>query len=213
MELDEAARITQEAGREAVRQAMEARQIGSPWEISEAWLKISIAQRLLAEIKRKNEQLRILDELRLNDISNINVGNEKGIRHPIDLAVLYPWDDKKLKDRWDGRALGLIEIKKNFSLAESDAEFLSSVSTKQDFISPVKWVLLAVMINGASAEEISSGSEKIKMSGHGLCLNRKPEPKEALNLQPPSISIKDRWYGVVCYGKKIESAIMSKVEI
>jgi hypothetical protein len=118
MELDltSVATIVQEAGRIAVRDEMDARDRYNPWETSEAWLRITMAQRLRRICRLPGSpRYRVHDEYPEKKITNMRS------THPIDIVVLHPLPDGK--NPWAYcPPLGIIEIKRNFQNLEEEWE-------------------------------------------------------------------------------------------
>ena len=209
--LQTAANICCTAGRLTVSDAIKARGRHSPWEVSEAWLKIAMLQALFRfSTSDDNKPFRIFDELIVRDIMNITLKDEVYNKHPIDIAVLsplksnelgqcYPWAQENMV------AHGLIEIKKNFSpkCVTDDAQFLRLITESCD--PTLRWVLQVVFINGSSNVVVNKRADDVAESvrEYGLIRLTDCQPLEAL---PKSDAIiKDCWYNIVCFGHSMEA--------
>jgi hypothetical protein len=204
------ANIAQQAARKAVRDAMESRERDSPWEITEAFLKIAVLLALLSE-KRKSEPalFRVADELLIGDIANIPVAVGISPKHPIDLVLLHPLmrDDHQC-DPWSDRtrcAMGLIEIKKDFGAVSGDAQWLSAVAKHTSIEPSVEWVMLVVFINGSSSREVLSNAANVQRAVanfdfHPITTCAPEEPKP---ISSPVSPIRHPLFDVMCYGKRV----------
>jgi hypothetical protein len=194
------AKLAQESGRQAVIDEMDARDRYSPWEVSEAWLRIAICQRLRLEFRREGStRFRIHDEYAECDISNI----ESEDSHPIDIVVLYPLLEGK--NPWDYcPAVGVIEIKKNFLILHNDAKRLRRLAAYPPGNPPLKWVLQVLFINGLSEDVVlqHSRNSAATLANYGLQMLTNCEPKKASD-HPGNAAVGDRWFDIVCYGRAV----------
>jgi hypothetical protein len=211
MELSDVAVIAHEGARQAVHAAMEARSRPSPWEVTEAWLKIRVMELLCDSFREASPLLRIVDELRADadrdGITNIKVGDDLRT-HPFDLSVLYPVDDG---DPWSGRsreALGLIELKK-YDQPEGvrkDMELLGkAVQRRKGSSRLLKWTLFVVFVNGKSSKEVTDKSALLKEKGskHKLSWHREFTSPEQAPLMPGRDSVGDQYFQIVCLGREL----------
>jgi len=200
--LERAAVLAQVAARETVRAAMEARGRNSPYETTEAWLKIAILERLLSEIRTlPNPHLRLFDEFTVNGVTNLDFGPEVAKSHPIDLVVLHPL--KAEEHPWDsGTVLGLIEIKRHHGRVEEDAAFLAQARLKASGDNPDAWALAVVLITGSSAEIVRENAAIVgrTFERYGLesLVAVAPEPA------PQGYGGEHRWFDIGCWGRALQ---------
>jgi hypothetical protein len=199
MLLNTAANIAQHAGRQAVRDVMAARQRSNPWEITECWLKIAIAQALYREARKPGSPLlRIHDEFLESNISNLGSLDE----HPLDIVVLYPDDDPWVCCP----ALGVIEIKKIFFDVNADAKRLARLASSPPALpsQPLKWVIFVVFINGANAQVVSQNELRVAsvVQQCGLAPLTTCQPQSAPQ-RPAAATGSDPWFDIMCYGKDL----------
>ncbi len=208
------AKIARDAGRQGLMDAMDARRRDSPYEGTEAWLKIAIAQALLRETRMARRPIRVFDELDANQITNITdirVGRGKKQRRPVDISLLHPLMDEDGKpDWWDLAALGLIEVKKDYSKVGGDAEWLGKVKNRANFKQSLAWVMVTVLVNGKTEDDVRENERGVwdVVQKHGFdrlsdCAPQEPpwRPDWHSNGQPDPVE--DRWFDLVCYGKEI----------
>jgi hypothetical protein len=213
IEIRTAASIAQQAGRQAVLDAMHLRGRPSPWEVSEAWLKIGVMTSFHNAIREKRiPACRLYDEMKLGEIVNIPGidGLSKG--HPVDLTVMYPLVTDRNCNPWDDTnrcAAGLIEIKKEFGLVGGDADFLRAISASNTVEPRLAWVLLVVFINGRTLEQVQENEGIVSRRVTGLDRLTACEPQEAQSTA--NYGVKDRWFDVVCYGKAVQSDTTEQV--
>lgn len=201
MQLTVAANIAKSAGKQAIRDVMDARDRSNPWEISECWLKIAIVQALHVEARKPGSPLfRIHDEFLESEV--INLPSE--IEHPLDIAILYPVLPKH--SPWEYTpAIGLIEIKKDFRVLHSDSKRLARLAgypPHQEL--PLRWVLFVVFINGPDSNAVVRNEQLILsvVKQYGLAPLVPCLPENAPQ-RPASSTGDDSWFDVMCYGKEI----------
>jgi hypothetical protein len=208
MKLSDVAVIAHEGARQAVHTAMEARSRPSPWEVTEAWLKIRVMESLYDSFRESTSGLRIVDELSADKITNIKVG-DVWRTHPFDLSVLYPVDDG---DPWSERsieALGLIELKKydKLEMVRKDMELLGkAVQHGEGSSRLLKWVLFVVFVNGHSRQAVIEKAGTLAKEGSGCELFRlqvATQPERAPPM-PGRDSVKDQYFQIVCLGRLLE---------
>jgi hypothetical protein len=203
MLLNTAVNIARDAGRQAVRDVMEARQRSNPWEITECWLKIAIAQALYREAREPGSPLLpIHDEFLECNASNLGSDSE----HPLDIVVLYPMPEDK--NRWDrSPAIGVIEIKKALgNNVSADAKRLARLASSPPALpsQPLKWVMFVVFINGTNAQVVSQNESRVTsvVQQCGLAPLTTCQPQSAPQ-RPAAATGDDSWFDIMCYGKDL----------
>jgi hypothetical protein len=204
MQLVDAAKNAKDAGRRAVEEVMDARTRFSPWEISERWLQIAIAQGLHRAVRKSSSPpWRIHDEYPENEITNISSEDP----HRIDIVVLHPLPDDE--QPWSYcPAIGVIEVKKGWGSLIGDAKRLMRLITSTDQPNdlsappPLSWVMLVTLINGADAAAVSENERLAagQVLQFGLTAVVPCQPAQAQGHSGSAVVI-DRWFDVMCYGK------------
>jgi hypothetical protein len=211
LDLKEAARVAQLAGRQAVRNIMEVRERYSPWEVTEACLKISLLLAFMEKIQTMpSPHLRLFDELTVDQLSNMRTVEGIQESHPIDLVLLHPLPEGPCADgnyAWDKRhqaPFGLVEIKKNYERVTSDARLLRDMTGASTGTPPLIWILLVVLINGDSKEGVRRKESEVnkKVEKYSLRSLTSCDPEEARFMD--DCDVDDRWFDVMCYGKAVD---------
>ena len=209
--LNAAGDIAQRTARQAVRDAMDARERDSPYEATEAFQKIAVLKELLAEKQARAkpvDRFRIVDEMKVGDITNIPPAVGVPHDHPIDLVLLYPLDcNSQACDPWSARnkhALALIEMKLNFSVVSGDLQFLNAIA-KHTAERPVEWVMVVVFINGRDAATVRNYESQIRTNAatYQFAPVTTCQPEQAMAISAPATLVGHRWFDVMCYGKLI----------
>ena len=133
--------------------------------------------------------------------------------HPIDIVLLYPLlpAAQGSVDPWGDAnryALGLVEIKKDYTYAIKDAVLLSQLNSVKNVTRPLKWELLAVFINGASEKIVNMNADdvadKVGKYGFSELIGRRPE--ELPRYSQPAEPVGDHWFDFMCYGRLFDAA-------
>ena len=230
LDLETAARISRDAAIGAVHAAMDARRRGSPWDVSEAFLKISIFQALSEHIGTSpvESHLRLFDELKVSDIANLKQNpavHGYAESHPVDLTVVYPISDRNDDlEVWESYpAYGLIEIKKNFKRVQDDATWLSELATHVFKVSQqdgnrgassfaksnraMRWVLFVVFVNGNDKNDSNDIKTRVEdcskaIHAHGLeLIIGGNTPQKTKLLNVPMGG--DYLFDILCFGKNV----------
>jgi hypothetical protein len=200
MLLEYAAKIAKDAGCRAVEDVMDGRSRYSPWEISEVWLQIAIAQALHKNTASANSPSgwRIHDEFPESEITNVSSVDP----HPIDIVVLHPLS--ATEDAWsDCPALGIIEVKKGWTNLKGDARRLKGLIEKPPMpdVLPLRWVMLLVFINGRDEAAVFETDRRVAdvVKDFSLSPVLPCQPKKAKAHSANSVD--DVWFDVICYGE------------